>query len=504
MWNAKPLVPDRTDKDGFAQKFRLALEALNWSRTRCARELGMDKSVVSRWASGVMAPTEHNLTRFTALIQQFHPPFQAGDWRLDEVAFAALFRAKARASSPVPMPRGLPSIAILAIDNMSGGTENDAFADGLAEDITTALSRFRSFLVISRASSFAYRRRAMDLKQIASELDARYVVEGSIRHDHDRIRVTAQLIEADSGSHIWAERYDRNQRDAFATQDGITRAAATAIGTAVADAEMQRARRRPPETPGAWELYQQGMWHLAKLDAAANTVACGLFARAIELSPDFAAAHVGLAYGYSWTAGLYLAQAVEQARHVASIHARKAVELDPGDADAVAALAWTQMFYGEMHEVVRLARQALALNPNCVRANVTLGLGLIFSGHTAEGRDAIGAFERLTPREPSVKIARRQIVVSYYFDRDYQRCVDSARHLLSADPELPLNHRWMAAALGQLGRTEEARVALERSIAVSPREYDVYVRNRIPWMRPEDYEHMLDGLHKAGWRDGLT
>lgn len=246
------------------------------------------------------------------------------------------------------------------------------------------------------------------------------------------------------------------------------------------------------------------MWHLAKLDAAANTVACGLFARAIELSPDFAAAHVGLAYGYSWTAGLYLAQAVEQARHVASIHARKAVELDPGDADAVAALAWTQMFYGEMHEVVRLARQALALNPNCVRANVTLGLGLIFSGHTAEGRDAIGAFERLTPREPSVKIARRQIVVSYDFDRDYQRCVDSARHLLSADPELPLNHRWMAAALGQLGRTEEARVALERSIAVSPREYDVYVRNRIPWMRPEDYEHMLDGLHKAGWRDGLT
>jgi TolB-like protein len=493
-------VLDRTEQDGFARKLLLVLEALNWSRTRCARELGMDKSVVSRWASGVMAPTEHNLTRFTALIQQFHPRFQAGDWRLDAAAFAALFRAKAPGSLPTGTPRGLPSIAILAIDNMSGGPEGGAFADGLAEDITTALSRFHSFLVISRASSFAYRGRAVDLRQIASELDARYVVEGSVRHHQDRIRVTAQLIEADSGSHIWAERYDRDQRDAFATQDAITRAAATAIGTAVADAEMHRAMHRSSATLGAWELYQQGMWHLAKLDATENTVACGLFARAIEQSPVFAAAHVGLAYGYSWTAGLYLTRAVEEARHTASVHARKAVELDPGDADAVAALAWTQMFYGEMDEVVGLARQALALNPNCARANVILGLGLIFSGHTAEGREAIGVFERLTPREPSVKIARRQIVVSHYFDGDYQRCVDAARHLVSADPELPLNNRWMAAALGQLGRTEEARVALERSIAVSPREYDVYVRNRIPWMRPEDYEHMLDGMRKAGWR----
>lgn len=494
-------MPNRTEQDGFAQKFRLALEALNWSRTRCARELGMDKSVVSRWASGVMEPTEHNLTRFTALIQQFHPRFQAGDWRLDAGAFAALFRAKAPASSPQPTPRGLPSIAILAIDNMSGGPEESAFADGLAEDLITALSRFQSFLVISRASSFAYRGRALDVKQIAGELDTRYVVEGSVRRDHDRIRVTVQLIETDSGSHIWAERYDRAQRDAFATQDEITRTVAIAIGSALADAEMYRAMHQSPATLGTWELYQQGMWHLAKLDATENTVACGLFARAIEQSPNFAAAHVGLAYGYSWMAGLYLARPVEEARHMASIHARNAVELDPGDADAVAALAWTQMFYGEMDEVVRLARQALGLNPNCARANVILGLGLIFNGHTAEGRDAISVFERLTPREPSVKIARRQIVVSHYFDRDYQRCIDSARHLLSADPELPLNYRWMAAALGQLGRVEEARVALERSIAVSPREYDVYVRNRIPWMRPEDYEHMLDGLRKAGWRE---
>lgn len=493
-------MSDRVKRDDFAKKFQLALEALNWSRTRCARELGVDKSVISRWASGGARPTQHNLTRFTALIQQDYPRFQAGDWRLGAIPLAALFRAEAHAPSPAPTPDGRPSIAILAFSNMSSDPEDNSFADGIAEDIITALSRFRSFLVISRASSFSYRDRTMDVKQIARALDVRYVLEGSVRREQDRIRVTAQLIEVDTGTHVWAENYDRDQRGTFAIQDEITRAVAIAVGSAIADAEMYRAMFRAPEVPGAWELYQQGMWHLAKLDATENDEACELFNRAVELSPIFAAAHVGLAFSYSWAGGLYMNVPVEEARRLASIHARKAVDLDPGDADAVAGLAWTQMFYGEMDDVLDLARQALAINPNCARANVILGLGLIFSGRTAEGRTAIGVFERLTPREPIIKIARRQVVVSHYFDRDYERCVEAARRLLTADPELPLNYRWMAAALGQLGRAEEARAALERSMTVSPREYEVYVRSRIPWMRPEDYEHMLDGMRKAGWQ----
>jgi adenylate cyclase len=494
------LVPDRAEPEDFAQKFQLALEALNWSRTGCARELGVDKSVVSRWASGGARPTRHNLTRFTAMIQQTHPRFQAGDWRLDAIRFAALFRIEAPAPSAAPAPGGQPSIAVLAFDNLSGDPEGDSVADGIAEDITTALSRFRCFLVISRGSSFAYRGRAMDVKQIARELDVRYVLEGSVRHERDLVRVTAQLIEADSGTHIWAERYDRDQRGAFAIQDEITRAVVTAIGSAVADAEMYRAVYRSPEPLGAWELYQQGMWHLAKLDATENDAACGLFTRALVQSPTFAAAHVGLTYCHTWAGGLYMNVPIEEARRLASIHARKAVELDPGDADALAGLAWTQMFYGEMQNVLGLSRQALAINPNCARGHVVLGLGLIFTGRTAEGREEIGVFERLIPRDPSIAIARRQIVVSHYFDRDYERCVEAARRLTSADPDLPLNNRWMAAALGQLGRTSEARAVLERSMTASPREYDVYVRNRIPWMRPEDYEHMLDGMRKAGWR----
>jgi adenylate cyclase len=339
----------------------------------------------------------------------------------------------------------------------------------------------------------------LDVKQIADALRARYVLEGSVRNDRDRVRVTAQLIEAETGTHIWAERYDRDGIGMFIIQDDVARAVATAVASAVADAEMSRAMRRPSDSLGTWELYQQGMWHLARLDATENDTACGLFERAAALDPTFAGAHVGLTYCHTWAGGLYMNRPMDEARRLASVHARKAVELDPGDADALAGLAWTEMFYGEMNNLLAIARRALALNPNCARAHVILGLGLIFSGQTAEGRDHIAIFERLTPRDPIIAIARRQIVVSYYFERAYESCVEAARGLLSADPDLPLNYRWMAAALGQLGRTEEARAALDKSMTVLPREYDVYVRTRISWMRPEDYDHMLDGMRKAGW-----
>ena len=129
-----------------------------------------------------------------------------------------------------------------------------------------------------------------------------------------------------------------------------------------------------------------------------------------------------------------------------------------------------------------------------------MGVVLIFTGRPAEGRQALGIFERLSPRDASIHTAHRQIAFSYYFERDYERCVEAARRQLSAHPGYTLSYRWLAAALGQLGRTEEARAAIGKSIAASPHEFDIYVRNRVPWMRPEDYESMLDGLRKAGWQ----
>jgi adenylate cyclase len=200
-----------------------------------------------------------------------------------------------RTPEALPLP-GKPSIAVLAFTNMSGDLDQEYFSDGIADDIITELSRSHSLFVIARNSSFTYKGRAVDVKHIARELGVRYVVEGSVRRGGGRIRITAQLVDAETRNHIWAERYDRSLEDVFAVQDEITLAVATAIGPAVADAEMLRAMRRVPTSIGAWDLYQQGMWHLAKQDVAENDAARRLFERAIERDALFVAAHVGLSH----------------------------------------------------------------------------------------------------------------------------------------------------------------------------------------------------------------
>ena len=179
---------------------------------------------------------------------------------------------------------------------MSGDPEQEYFSDGMAEDIITELSRSRSLFVIARNSSFTYKGRAVDVKQVARELGVRYVVEGSVRRSGGRVRVTAQLIDAETGNHIWAERYDRDVEEVFAVQDEITTAVANAVLPAVSGLEQRRALRKPPENLGAWEAYQRGLWHMGKFTATDNLRAQQFFDRAIALDPTFSAAHAAYAH----------------------------------------------------------------------------------------------------------------------------------------------------------------------------------------------------------------
>jgi adenylate cyclase len=196
-----------------------------------------------------------------------------------------------------------PSIAVLPFANMSNDPEQEFFADGIAEDVITALSRYPSLFVIARNSCFTYKGRAVDVKEVGRELGVRYVLEGSLRKSGNRIRVTAQLVEAETGNHLWAERYDRDLADIFAVQDEITQAVTIAIAPAIAEAERQRAMRKPPQNLDAWAAYQRGMWHIGKATAEDTRLAHQFFQQAIDLDPSFAGGYIGLGGGSVWDSG---------------------------------------------------------------------------------------------------------------------------------------------------------------------------------------------------------
>jgi adenylate cyclase len=398
----------------------------------------------------------------------------------------------------LPLP-DKPSIAVLAFTNMSGDPEQEYFSDGIAEDIIAELSRSRSLFVIARNSSFTYKGHAIDIKQVARELGVRYVLEGSVRRSGGRVRVVAQLIDAETGNHLWAERYDRALEDVFAVQDEITTAVVTAIVPAVADAEIRRILRKPPQSLGAWEAYQRGLWHMAKLNASDYTRAKEFLHCAIELDGSFVAAYTVLAYLCLVEATQLFTRPMSEAAQTAREWARKAVDIDPDDSDAQAILAAAILFAGRPHEALERVSAALANNPNSSWANGYKGAILVDSGRSAEGRDLLLTALRLSPRDPRNAIVLYHIARSYYHDADYESSVDFGVRAVTRFPDHPAAYCWLAAALGQLGRSSEAREALQRAIEVSPRTFDANVRARSAWLRPEVYEHMLEGLRKAGW-----
>jgi TolB-like protein len=245
----------------------------------------------------------------------------------------------------LPLP-DKPSIAVLAFTNMSGDPEQEYFSDGIADDIITELSRSRSLFVIARNSSFTYKGHAVDVKQVARELGVRYVLEGSVRRGGQRVRVNAQLIDAETSNHVWAERYDRDLGDVFAVQDEITEAVSAAIGGVVSDIEQQRALRRPPVSLSAWEAYQQGMWHFSHMTPGDAERAIEMFRRSETLDPQFAPALTAWA-----TVLLFQASGLSEVPFEATIQqaeavARRAVGVATHDADARGILAFGQIFRG--------------------------------------------------------------------------------------------------------------------------------------------------------------
>jgi adenylate cyclase len=395
-----------------------------------------------------------------------------------------------------------PSIAVLPFANPSTDPEQEYFSDGVADDIITELSRSHSLFVICRNSSFTYRGGRVDVKLVARELGVRYVVSGSVRRVAERVRINAQLIDAIAGNQIWAERYDRKLADVFSVQDEITFAVVSAILPTVTDAEQRRILRKLPNSLSAWETYQCGLWHLSKGTQIENEQARCLFKVATEIDPDFASAFAGLALTYAREVWFHGTQSYsESGRRLAEAAARRAVALDPSDSEAQAALARVFMAGGDLKSALDHAERALALNKNSASAHLAKAAVLVNSGRCAEGRDEALMSLRLNPRDPTSPLAASHIVLSYYFEGNYLAAVDAAARCVADYPAHLRPRRFLVAALAQLGRYDEAAAALQEFMTDAPSMFDFMVRNRPSYMRPEDYEHLLDGLRKAGWRD---
>jgi adenylate cyclase len=392
-----------------------------------------------------------------------------------------------------------PSVAVLPFTNMSADPEQEFFADGIAEDVITALSRYPSLFVIARNSCFTYKGRAVDLKQVGRELGVRYVLEGSLRRAGNRIRVTAQLVEAETGKHVWADRYDREVADIFALQDEIAEAVTIAVAPAIADAELNRAMRKAPGSLDAWAAYQRGLWHSGKASTEDNALAQKFFQQAIDLDPSFAGGYKGLSRARGQAAD-YQGRGLPEALSSAEALARRAVALDGADAEGRSRLANALYRQGDYEGGLAEAELALSISPNLADAHGERGATLIFSGRLKEGLAALERCVRLDPRRSAVRL--NQIALGLYLSREYEAAVEAAKRAIRLYPEYPNTHRWLAAALGQLGRFEAAKVALEKAIAIAPPAFDMYLRRRPPWIRPGDHAHMLEGLRKAGLPEG--
>jgi adenylate cyclase len=387
---------------------------------------------------------------------------------------------------------------VLPFQNLSGDKEQEYFADGIAEDIITALSKIHWFFVIARTSSFAYRGTSPDLKQVSRQLGVRYVLEGSVRRNAARIRVTAQLIDATTGRHVWAERYDRELSDLFTLQDEMTQTIVLAIEPELSVAERARARRKPPETLDVWDCYQRGLWHLYQFSSADYEEAKTLLHRAIELDPDFGLPHGARALGdvVAFINGYVEAspQALGEMLHAA----HRSLALDARDPWAHLALGFAFMMTGDAENAIAEHARAIDLNPNFALGHFGLGYAQTMCGRERDALAQLDMAARLNPHAPYLWGVLTVKAEALLMMKRHEEALEWARKA----SQLPTAGHWtyaaLASALGHLGRTDEAAAALDE------------VRLRVPGFSPANldeprhrtnmhgYRHYLEGLQKAG------
>jgi len=422
-----------------------------------------------------------------------------GDQHLKNIAEPVrAYRIQDTPSVALPQPAAAsdkPSIAVLPFSNMSDNADQEYFSDGISEDIITELSRFRSLIVIARHSSFAFKNRAVTVQQVGRELGVQYVLEGSVRRAGNRVRINAQLVDAQTGAHIWAERLDRDMDDLFAMQDEVTERIVATIANRLEKTEQERAKRKRPEAMGAYDYVLRARAIVSE-SVETNKLSRALYEKALSLEPTSVPALIGLGltlfidWVSRWNGAMD--DILERAYSVA----RQALALDSSDYRAHLLLGLVQSNRKQTAEALMHYQRAMALNSNDADGAAHMGGLFVDMGRFSEALDWLQKAVRLNPLHPAWYLYG--IGEAHYGARQYEQAIAPLQAAINRFPTFITPRRHLAAAYAQMGRLDEARTEIAEMRRLDPSVCLSLYRERIRYNRVEDVEHYLDGLRKAG------